>query len=299
MNSYYRCTFILVLSFFIWTSSLQAEEKKSANEQAKEMSVSDSDIQTLPPRPSEKIIEGKLSFNSWINEGFLSLKNQITEAEIYKLRRICLRDGGLFEITTRDGRTFEDLDAMMNGLEIMQNENGPYIKTFTEIFFPLARETRQRVHHFLTNNTVYDGLEEKSKPDDMIAYWFQYGYLYAHDPNKLGPLFTKEFRKKIYANQYPTKGEEEEFDSIYDFLEELLEVSYELGIGHYENAAPPEKLIQNAFESAKKAIGPFVIQIDKQTRIASEDEEQGGLMWKFEDGAWRFNGSVMPATIEK
>lgn len=300
MNIGNRLIFFIVLSLVIWTSSLQATEKKAANEQVKEEFSSDSTVDTLPVKPTEKILEEKLSFNSWIDEGFLRLKNQITDAEIYKLRILCLKKGGLFEITTQDGRTIEDMDSLIKKLETMKEEGNPYIQTFKETFIPLMKSTRQEIHHFLTSNTVYKGLEEDSKPDEMIAHWLWYGYMYAHDPNKLGPLFTREFRKKIYANQYPVAGDEE-YDprSIYDFLEELLELYYEYGIKYFKNDTTVSKLIDQTFENIKSTLGPYVVRKGKHSLILTEKEEDGGLMWKFEDDAWRFNGSVMPNTKEQ
>ena len=296
MDSFCRCAFIIVLSLFIWTAGLQAAEKKSVNEPIKEKIVD-----SLPVKPSEKIIEQKLSFNSWIDQGYEELSKKIPSLKAKGILGISLKEGGLFEVTTRDGRTLEDLDSLIKKLESMQNEEGnTYINAFVETFLPLVKDTRKKVYDFLTNNTVYENLQEDIKPDDMVGHWFWYRYMYAHDPNKVAPLFTCEFRKKIYANQYPVTGDEE-FDSrnIYDFLEEFLELYYEYGIKYFKDDTTVSELIDQTFENIKSAIGPYAVRKDKHTLIFMEKEEEGGLMWKFEDSAWRFDGPVMPETIEK
>lgn len=295
----------VVILFAVWTSGLQAMGKMPPKEPIKAIAA-----ESLPVKPSEKIIRQKLSFNAWIDQGFTELKEKISYSKARELRQICLQEGGLFVPVVSDGRTLEDLDALIGKLEAMQKEDSPYMITFAQTFLPLVKQTRQEVYRFLTINTVYEGLEEKSKPDKMIAHWCRYGYLYAHDPDKVGPLFSREFRKKIYANQYPVSGDET-YDprSIYDFLEEFLEVYYdvgikiaklqvfqEFGVKDSENRAAEFKLMSRAFEVMKSTLGPLTIQIDKQTRIVQENKEQGGFMWKFEENAWRFNGSVMPNT---
>lgn len=246
----------------------------------------------LPVRPDSSIIEENFSFNSWIEEGFLEISKKTSSAKLRQLQNVCLKKDGFFEVTTQDGRTIENLDSTIKFIEEMKEEDSPYTTVFKETFLPLAKETRKEIDRFLTNDTVLKGLEEKTRPDEMVAHWFRYGYIYAHEPEKVGPLFTKEFRKNIYGNQYSKTGNNVfQSRSIYGYLEELLEIPYELGIEHYENEMTTDELMQRAFIITKNVFGPGMIQKDDQTRIHKENPwDTVFIVWKLENGAWRYDG---------
>ena len=291
----------LVISFGISLPGLYGAEKESAAKpDVKDDLKINEKIESLPERPSEKIIKEKYSFNSWINTGFTEFSKRTSYSQARELFRICFAENGIFKSVTKDGRTIEDLDSLIQKLEGMQGTDNSNNNAFKETFVPQLKDTRKEVYSFLTNNTVYKGLEKTSSPDEIIAHWFQYGCLYAHDPNKIGPLFTQEFRVKIYGNQHP-KAEDGLWDScsIYDFLEEFLEVYYELGIEHLENSANTNTIMTQAFNTTKVAFAPLITQKDKQTLTVKDKGEKGSLVWKFEEGAWRFNGLTASDTKEK
>ncbi|MBD3359751.1 MAG: hypothetical protein GF365_03550 [Candidatus Buchananbacteria bacterium] len=90
---------------------------------------------------------------------------------------------------------YNNIEKLQNLHQAMMDSENQTIKNYGQQMFADLNEAKNTANILLDKNQAYDNLKGFYEPTDILTNWFRYGYLYAYEPNKSMPLFTREARK--------------------------------------------------------------------------------------------------------
>lgn len=171
------------------------------------------------------------------------------------------------------------IQFMIKAGNVLKETNSIKLQKAGKVFFKKGYELEQKKKWLLKRETVYDGLAAGTKPELMVANWFRYVHMCPESTRKLAPLFSQNFKKRIFFQK-----RQKPFRNIFNELYTLFEVYYQNGI---KDGYSDDKTYAQVVE----IYGKLVKTPESDKCVIEEHTPRGTIrmIWILSNGAWRFD----------
>ena len=171
------------------------------------------------------------------------------------------------------------IQYMIKAGNLLRATNSNKLQRAGKVFFKKGYELEQKKKWFLKRETIYDGLSAGTKPELMVANWFRYTHMYPESINKLAPLFSQKYKKRIFFQKT-----QKPFRNIFNELYTLFNIYYRNGIEYgYSDDETHAQIVE--------IYGKLVKTPESDKCVIEEHTPKGTIrmIWILSKGAWRFD----------